>query len=287
MSDQNKKILLLNHKPEVTEQAKQLFRQFQIITADTLTDIAEKGKDDFDLVITGYAVPSITGDSSFAYLDEIKAAISNIETNLKQDKTAELIEAESLEQHEKILELLNNEIRAHSKEKADNEAKLEAMQEEVNAALLIEQKAEKSIKDAQEHIEIADRARKAAELRAEEAEKSAEEAYQKQQEAEQAANEAIELKLQAEDTAQEALKEKEAAEKTAEAALLEKAQADDKIAKAVAEKTAIIEKLQNQIDTLEGKISATEEKLELTEIEKGKIQEKLEKLQEAWENYVA
>lgn len=126
MSDKTKKILLLNYHSEETEQAINLFQQFHVTTAESLKDVAEKGKNDFDIVITGYVVPAVSDESSFSYLKDIDTAIKKIESEIRKDKTEESIETEFMEKQEHILQRLNDAIEAREKEMREADSKIAA-----------------------------------------------------------------------------------------------------------------------------------------------------------------
>lgn len=126
MSDKTKKILLLNYHSEETEQAINLFQHFHVTTAESLKDIAEKGKDDFDIVITGYVVPAVSDEFPFSYLEDIDTAIKKLESEIRTNKTEEVIETEFREKQEHILQRLNDAIEAREKEMQEADSKIAA-----------------------------------------------------------------------------------------------------------------------------------------------------------------
>jgi hypothetical protein len=154
MSDKTKKILLLNYHSETTEQAINLFEQFEVITAESLEDAAEKGKDDFDLVITGYVVPAVSGDSSFSYLKDIDTAIKNLEAEIRKNKTDEIIEREFREKQEQILQRLNDAIEVSERQKAETEANIKNMEKMRDEALQFKEQAEQELEIARKEIKV-------------------------------------------------------------------------------------------------------------------------------------
>ncbi len=189
---------MLNYHSKETEKVIELFQQLQqhdITIAENLKDAAEKGTEDYDLIITGYVVPAVSGDKTLSYLGDIDKSIKEFETSLKGKKIPALIEKESLEKKVQIIQILNDQIRDFETEKVKIYEKLKNMEKATEAA-----------------------------------QKAGEDAGKK---------------------------------------------ADAAVKNAVEDKEEIKAKLQQ-----------TETGLQQSEIEKNKIQRKLEKLQEAWENYV-
>ena len=157
MSDENKKILLLNYNSEATKKVSGIFQQYEITIAESLKDVAEKAKDDYDLIITGYVVPTVSGDMPLTYLKNIETSIKKIESAIKGKKPGAQIEKKSQEKQDQILQLLNDQIKGYEKEKGEMEVKLKNMEEEVAGARHLKEEAEKNaetaLKEKQEAVE--------------------------------------------------------------------------------------------------------------------------------------
>ncbi len=145
MSDKNEKILLLNYHSEATEQAKKIFQEFRVTTAESLEDVSEKINEGFDIILTGYVVPAASRDTSFSYLKDITTALSNLKSEIKETETVNFIENEYLKKQEQILQLLNERIKNHEKEKMENELMIQDMQRKTDAALEFQKNAQKKI----------------------------------------------------------------------------------------------------------------------------------------------
>ena len=75
MSNNGGKILFLNYDAETTDHVTKVFSErCDITTADSLSEVAEKAGGDFDVVITGYVVPAVSGDKAISYLRDIQKA---------------------------------------------------------------------------------------------------------------------------------------------------------------------------------------------------------------------
>ncbi|MBF0240882.1 MAG: hypothetical protein HQK64_00200 [Desulfamplus sp.] len=149
MADKTKKILLLDYNSEVTEQAMVMFEQFEVTTVAKLEDIAEQVKDEFDLIITGYLLPSLTNETLLAYLKDLQTAIAELKIELNANKTQDDVENELKAKHNEILELIVEQIELCENEKAEYDAKLANAEKTVKEAELKADKAQKEAKEFQ------------------------------------------------------------------------------------------------------------------------------------------
>ncbi len=225
-------------------------------------------------------------------------------------------EIEKIEIHEK-LENMKKVTAAALNAQEETEKKADATVKDVEKKADIavkdaEKRADAAVKDAEKRAEDAVEKKKDAEKKAgaavkdkENAEKRANAAVTDKEEAEKKADAAVKAavtdKEEAEKKADAAVKAaaavKEEAEKKADAAVKAaatvKEDAEKRVAaaeaeaKTAAEKTKLIERLNSDFNRLNEQLKEAEAKVQQSEIEQGKIQRKLDKLQEAWENYAS
>ncbi len=279
MADENTKILLLDYHAEAAEAVADILQPFDLTFETKLPVLAEQGKSGFDLIITGYIVPAVAGDQSLSRLTDIDQAIAELEHRIVDTQRLAEVENHAREQYSQILRMLKTQKEGFEREKIDNELKLEQMAEQTA-------KAQAAVDQAAAQSKAALQAKELAEAERDEAVQRATVADNEKTEALQRASQAENARLAADERADAAQQAQQAAEETARAALLEKEQADEKIAQAVAEKSGIIDKLTLESQALNERLEAVQAMARKTQVEKQAIQDKLNKLQENWENYV-
>ena len=158
MSEENRKILILNYDSEATKNARDIFSQHCDITAvDGLKDISEKADDDFDIIITGYVVPAVSGDRTISYLQNIRNALDEAKSAMQGKKDAnEALLRETQEKQDKILEMLNDHVRGLESEAAVLKTKMESLTEETDAARRSKEEAEEKAEAALEEKAVAE-----------------------------------------------------------------------------------------------------------------------------------
>ncbi len=246
MSEENRKILILNYDSEATKNARDIFSQhFDITAVDGLEDISEKANEGFDIIITGYVVPAVSGDRTISYLQNIRNALDEAKSAMQEKRDAnEALLRETLEKQDKILGMLNDHVRGVEREAAVLKTKMESLTEETEAA-------RKSKEEAEEKAEAA-----------------------------------LEEKAVAEEEKEAVLKEKTAAEEKAEEALKEKARAEGEFDKIREGDIKVIDSLKKDVITLREELEKSISLSEQAYAEKDFIEEKLKKLQENWERYM-
>ncbi len=303
MSSNGGKMLFLNYDSETTDHViKVLSEPCDITTADSLSEVAEKAGGDFDVVITGYVVPAVSGDKAISYLRDIQKAFDEATAALREKKdTTEAFLKEMQQEQTQLLELLNDHVRQGEKEKAELKQKMQTMAAEADTyrkeTSEAEKKAEAALNakaGAEEKTEAAFSAKAEAEKEAKAALKGKAEADEKttaalnaKAEAEEKTEAALRAKVEAEETAEAALNAKAEAEARAEAALIEKARTEEGVAKLREESAGRIEKLSNEVKRLNEELQNSISVVEQARAEKAEIEEKLAKLQENWQKFVA
>jgi len=233
MSEENRRILILNYDSEATKRVRDIFSQHcDVTTADSLKDVAEKADEDFDIIISGYVIPAVSGDKPVSYLQNIQKALDEAKLAVQEKGGGnEALLGESQKRWNEILKLLNDHIRGIENERTELKQEMQGLTEETNTA-------------------------------------------RKQQE-------------EAENKVEAILKDREDAEKKAKATLMEKTKKEEELAEIREKDAEVIAKLNNDVNTLteelENSISAAEEARK----EKASIEQKLAKLQENWEKYIA
>jgi len=247
MSEENRRILILNYDSEATKRVRDIFSQHcDVTTADSLKDVAEKADEDFDIIISGYVIPAVSGDKPVSYLQNIQKALDEAKLAVQEKGGGnEALLGESQKRWNEILKLLNDHIRGIENERTELKQEMQGLTEETNTARKQQEEAENKVEAI-----LKDR---------EDAEKKAE----------------------------AALKDREDAEKKAKATLMEKTKKEEELAEIREKDAEVIAKLNNDVNTLteelENSISAAEEARK----EKASIEQKLAKLQENWEKYIA
>jgi len=303
MSNNGGKILFLNYDAETTDHVTKVFSErCDITTADSLSEVAEKAGPDFDVVITGYVVPAVSGDKAISCLRDIQKAFDEATAALgeKRDANKAFLKERQQEQT-RILKFLNDHIRQAEKEKAELKQKMQTVVEEADTyrkeTSEAEKKAEAALNvkaDAQEKTEAALSARAEAEKEAAaalkgkaQAEEETAAALKAKAEAEEKTAAALSAKVEAEEKGEAALNARAEAEARAEAALIEKAETEESVARLRAEDAGRIEKLSNEVKRLNEELENSISIIEQARAEKAGIEEKLAKLQENWQKFVA
>ena len=289
MSEETRNILALNYDSKTTDFIQNVFSGACAVTpANNLAEISEKAGDGFDVILTGYAVPGFSGKKATSYLNDIQKAFDDATSTLREITNADntLLQEREREQTN-ILAFLQEHVRQAEKEKALLKQEMQAVTEKDDVYL-------KEKTEAEEKAEAALNAQRHAEATAEttlnekiEAEEKAEKALKARSEAEDAAAAALKSRAEAEEKASLALKAKGDAEAKAEAALNEKIEAEAGIAKLREEDAGRITQITGELNRLTEELEQALALAEQNFAKKVSIEEKLTKLQENWENYVA
>lgn len=156
MSEQKRRILILNYDSGTTKRARDIFSQHcDVITADNLKDVAEKADEDFDIIISGYVIPAVSGDKPVSYLQNIQKALDEAKLAVQEKgRGNETLLEESQKKWDEILKLLNDHIRVMENERVDLKQKMQGLTEETNTARKqqedAEKKAEAALKDRED-----------------------------------------------------------------------------------------------------------------------------------------
>lgn len=247
MSEEKRRILILNYDSETTKRARDIFSQHcDVITADNLKDVAEKADEDFDIIISGYVIPAVSGEKPVSYLQNIQKALDEAKLAVQEKGGGnEALLGESQKRWDEILKLLNDHIRGIENERTELKQEMQSLMEETNTA------------------------------------------RKQQEEAEKKAEAILKDREETEEKAEAALKDKEDAEKKAEAALMEKTRTEEELAEIREKDAEVIAKLHGEVNTLTEESEKSISLAEQAHKEKVSIEEKLAKLQDSWEKYVA
>jgi len=261
MPEEKRRILILNYDSEATKRVRDIFSQHcDVTTGDSLKDVAEKADEDFDIIISGYVIPSVSGGKPVSYLQNIQKALEEAKLAVQEKRGGnEALLGESQKKWDEILKLLNDRILVIENERAELKQEIQSLVEETNTA------------------------RK----QQEEAEKKAEATLKDREEAEEKAEATLKDREEAEEKAEAAVKDKEDAEKETEAALMEKAKTEEELAEFREEHAKVIAKLNDEVNTLTKELENSISLAEEAHKEKASIEKELVKLQENWEKYVA
>jgi len=150
MSEENRRILILNYDPEATKRVRDIFSQHcDVTTADSLKDVAEKADEDFDIIITGYVIPAVSGDKPVSYLQNIQKALDEAKLAVQEKGGGnEALLGESQKKWDEILKLLNDHIRGIENEMAELKQEMQGLMEETNTARKHKEEAEKKAEAA-------------------------------------------------------------------------------------------------------------------------------------------
>ena len=164
MAEKDRKVLMLNYDSKATKNVRDIFSQHcSLTTVDSLKEISEKADETFDIIITGYIVPAVSGDKPISYLSNIQNALDKAKSAVQEKREAnEALLWETQEKHDNILTLLNDHVRVVENEIAALKQKMESLREETDAA-------RKSKEEAEEKAEAALKEKKVAEVKGEDA----------------------------------------------------------------------------------------------------------------------
>jgi len=145
MSEEKRRILILNYDSKATKHAIDIFSQHcDVTTFDSLEDVAEKADEDFDIIISGYVIPSVSGDKPVSYLQNIQKAIDEAKLAVQEKRDGnEALLGESQKKWDEILKLLNDHIRGIENERAELKQKMQSLTEEADTARKHKEEAEK------------------------------------------------------------------------------------------------------------------------------------------------
>ncbi|GAI23757.1 unnamed protein product, partial [marine sediment metagenome] len=176
MSGENRRILILNYDSEATKRARDIFSQHcDVTTADSLKDIAEKADKDFDIIISGYVIPAVSGDKPVSYLQNIQKALDEAKLAVQEKGGGnEALLGESQKKWAEILKLLNDHIRGIENERTELKQEMQGFMEETNTARRHKEEAEKKAEAILKDREEAEQKTEAALRDREEAKKKAE-----------------------------------------------------------------------------------------------------------------
>jgi len=150
MTEKNRKILILNYDSKATKRVRDIFSQHcDVTTADSLKDVAEKADEDFDIIITGYVIPAVSGGKPVSYLQNIHKALDEAKLAVQEKGGGnEALLGESQKKWDEILKLLNDHIRGIENERAELKQKMQGLVEETNTARKHKEEAEKEAEAA-------------------------------------------------------------------------------------------------------------------------------------------
>ena len=297
MPKKKQKMLVLDYEPDTTAAVRDMLTQHSDVTfVDSLKKVAAKAKaGKFDVIITGYLVPAVSGKKTVSTLNNIQKAISQSEADVEKKRTAgEKILHEAQENQTRIIDLLTGHERQSEVERLEAKQQVQGFEEKAKAAEEKLAEAEKTAQEAQRLKEEAEKRVEEAGKKTAEAEEIAEAERQARAEAERVAQEE---KEEAKKRAEEADKKRVEAEEIAEAERQARAEAEDKAEAALISKTEIEKKSAVAIETAEAKLKAEVAPLreelnnaisiaETAVEERNQLEEKLARFQENWEKYV-
>ena len=165
MAEKKQKILILDYDSDTTAAVGDIFsKHYDTVTVASLEEASKKANDGkYDIIITGYVIPAVSGKKAISYLKNIKTAISKAK-KAAQNKSAaaQKLLRQSRDKQDEILDMLNENISGVENKRAALEQKIQSMMEEIdtarNSKKETEQKAEAALKDkqkAEEKLEAA------------------------------------------------------------------------------------------------------------------------------------
>lgn len=300
MPKKKQKMLVLDYDSETTAAIRDTFSQHcDVIFVDSLKKAAAKAKSDkFDVIITGYLVPAVSGKKTVSCLNNIKKAISQAEADVEKKRTAgEKILHEAQENQTRIIDLLTGYDRQSEVERLETKQQVHGFEEKAKAAEEKLAEAEKTAQEAQKLKAEAEKRVEEAGKKTAEAEEIAEAERQANEKAEKRVEGADKKRAEAEEIAEAEKKARADAEEIAEAENKARAEAEDKAEAALISKTEIEKKSAAAIETAEAalnaEVAALREELnnaisiaETAVGERNQLEEKLARFQENWEKYV-
>jgi len=257
MPKKKQKMLVLDYDSDTTAAIRDTLSQHcDVSFVDSLKKAAAKARaGKFDVIITGYLVPAVSGKKTVSCLNNIKKAISQAETSVKQKRAAgKKALRESQKNHARIIELLTGHIRQFEVERLELKQQVQSLEKKASIAKKKKTEAEKKAKNAQKE-KIG-------------AERKAEEADKKRGETEKI--------LDAEKKAIADAKEK------GKAALMEKAEDKEKLDEAIKTTEALNVEVASLREELKSAVSIAETAVE----ERNQLEEKVARFQENWEKYM-
>ncbi len=287
MSEIKQKFMIIDGESGASEAIQEILAQhYDVTIVGTAKEAAEKAENqDFDLIVTGYILPQISGAKAISeikttkdiapeekakLLKKLREAVKQVEMDFQAKKSAtEVLLRESQAKQDKILDLLNDRMRQLENENTELGREVRSFKEQLSTAVKQRADAEEKAEAARNDVAHAER-----ELETLLAEKA---------EAEKQAETALLEKTEIEKTAGAAIKERDEAEKKVDDALHERAEMEKKLAGA----TRNIEALNKQTTSLKEELDKTITIAETAVNEKTRLQEKLAKIQENWEKYIA
>jgi len=265
MPKKKQKMLVLDYDSDTTAAIRDTLSQHcDVSFVDSLKKAAAKamaGK--FDVIITGYLVPAVSGKKTVSCLNNIKKAISQAETSVKQKRAAgKKALRESQKNQARIIELLTGHIRQFEVERLELKQQVQSLEKKASIAKKKKTEAEKKAKNAQKE-KIG-------------AERKAEEADKKRGETEKIIDAEKKVIADAEKKAIADAKEK------GKAALMEKAEDKEKLNEAIKTTEALNVEVASLREELKSAVSIAETAVE----ERNQLEEKLARFQENWEKYM-
>lgn len=152
MARKASKVLIADERPDVIEAMKSLFPKAAVMTVPTSREAVElAAREEFDLVITEFAVPSVSGVESLVesrpseaqatrekalILKEMRKMIQEIEEAARSKEAAcEQILVQSQTRQEKILESLNEHVRQIDTERVELRGEVQRLHVDLEVAL--------------------------------------------------------------------------------------------------------------------------------------------------------
>lgn len=282
MSEETRNILALSHDSETTEFIKSVFSGACTVTpVNNIAEVSQKAGDNFDVILTGYIVPEVSGEKATSYLSDIQKAFDDASSTLREIANAdETLLKEREREQANILTFLQEHVHRAEQEKASLKQEMQAVMEKDEVYLKEKTEAEAKAVDALKARDEAEAKTEDALKARDEAEAEAEAALKDKDEAEKKTETALTVRAEAEAKAAAALKAQEKAEAEAEAALNEKNEAEAGIAKLREEDAGRITQITGEVNRLNEELEKATALAEQNHAEKASIEEKLTKLQE-------
>jgi len=152
MPKKKQKMLVLDYEPDTTAAVRDMLTQHSDVTfVDSLKKVAAKAKaGKFDVIITGYLVPAVSGKKTVSTLNNIQKAISQAEADVEKKRTAgEKILHEAQENQTRIIDLLTGHERQSEVERLEAKQQVQGFEEKAKAAEKKLAEAEKTAQEAQ------------------------------------------------------------------------------------------------------------------------------------------
>jgi len=234
MPKKKQKMLVLDYDSKTTAAIRDTFSQrCDVIFVDSLKKAAAKAKSDkFDVIITGYLVPAVSGKKTVSCLNNIKKAISQAETDVDKKRAAgKKVLSESQENLARIREMLTGRVRQFEIEGLELKKQVQSLEKKASAVEERKTKAEKKAKEAQKEKTEAERKAEEVDRKNVEAEDKAKAALMDKAEDKKKLDEAIETSKAFEAEAASLREELKSAVSTAEKTVEERNQLEEKVAR--------------------------------------------------------